>query len=456
MSDRTLFTKLPLLGKGTGQVQSLSSYIEHLAFAHNLRPRQLALLLAEACPEVTTKRALCMVSRDASLYRGTDATRTFREALERATGAELKQSTLEELTKAVSTRNLSSNNRLSRYCPECVKAVEGIPYARLLWELQLVKACPIHKVRLRAGNVCGAAASEHLPKYNRPSMQGVCTQCGSVGFRCIPAAAEAASDEEVWIAAEVEKLLMAQCDAQFDFGEDTLKAGIFDVVEKVYEGSVVRAATQAGMSRSVVCMWMKFGVQPALPWVLRLCFHAGADLVSVFRGKYVQSTGGAVQGTVIDIPRKYQRSPMSLGELAPIVLAAARQPKPLSLPALCRKYNMHPDNVRRGLPAESRLLTQAYMAALRQEESRNFQECVAAYQRAADQLAVAKKAINLRSLQEQAELPTYRSRSPRARAIRQVLAVRRPDLVGMEVPRSPSGAVEVIMAGLKSRRVEGR
>ena len=95
MSDRTLCANLPLLGCGTGQVQSLSSYFEHLAFAHNMRPKQLAALVAEHTGALTTAAAVSMVTRDTSTQRGTASTRKFRCAIEMATGASLEASTME-------------------------------------------------------------------------------------------------------------------------------------------------------------------------------------------------------------------------------------------------------------------------------------------------------------------------------------------------------------------------
>ena len=50
MSERSLFYPRPLTGQGTGQVQSLQSYLEHLALSHNMKPRVLLETLLGAYP----------------------------------------------------------------------------------------------------------------------------------------------------------------------------------------------------------------------------------------------------------------------------------------------------------------------------------------------------------------------------------------------------------------------
>lgn len=93
MSKRTLFYPKALTAQGTDQVQSLLSYLEHLALAHNMKPRALLETLFAAFPmqqptAIADLLRQCRVHGIASM--GTD----LKERLELATGASLSGATL--------------------------------------------------------------------------------------------------------------------------------------------------------------------------------------------------------------------------------------------------------------------------------------------------------------------------------------------------------------------------
>lgn len=452
MSDRTLCANLSLLGCGTGQVQSLSSYFEHLAFAHNMRPKQLAALLAEHTGALTTATAVSMVTRESGTQRGTIATRQFRSAIEMATGASLEAATMESLLHAVSAKKLTNEfKRRGRYCPVCIReAGDELPYGRLLWEFDVVRACPVHNVCLHPAGECAAPQEEVLPLHQRPTMQGVCNRCGSIGHKCDPRPLTTAALEDLWVAKEVEALLAVRGD--LDFNQESLKAGVHDIVNRAYGGSVVRAATAAGMSRSVVCMWFS-GTRPGLPGIVQLCLNAQASVVAAFRGKYERSSTPGGVGMQLSLPKKYRRSPFTDEQIKRFLLDAADSDEPPALEALARLHNLNVDVLRRRFPEETRLLGSASAALRAKRHQQELAKYAEVFALAARSLQARGRPVNKRTLQEEAGVCTFNSRSPRKRALDQVLASARPDLMGKEQTDSRNlSRVEKLMTSLMDGR----
>lgn len=452
MSDRSLCANLPLIGRGTGQVQSLSSYFEHLAFAHNMRPKQLAALVAEHTGALTPAAAVSMVTRESGTQRGTAATRQFRSAIEMATGASLEEATMESLLEAICARRLTHEfKRRGRYCPVCIRQTgDELPYGRLLWEFEVVRACPVHSVCLHQAGECAAPQEEVLPLHQRPTMQGVCNRCGSIGHKCDPRPVTVAAPEDLWVAKEVEALLAVRGD--LDFNQEVLKAGVYDIVNRAYGGSVVRAATAAGMSRSVVCMWFS-GTQPGLPGVVQLCINAQASVVAAFRGKYERSPTPGGLGMQLALPKKYRRSPFTDEQIKKFLVDAAKSDEPPTLDALARQHNLNVDVLRRRFPEETRLLgsTSAALRATRHEQA--LAKYAEVFALAARSLKARGRPVNRRTLQEEAGVCTFNSRSPRKRALEQVLASVRPDLMGREHKTSDNPSrVEKLMTSLMAGR----
>ena len=452
MSDRSLCANLPLLGRGTGQVQSLSSYFEHLAFAHNMRPKQLAAVVAGHTGVLTPTAAVSMVTRHSSTQRGTAATRQLRSAIEMATGASLEDATMESLLDAICARKLTNEfKRRGRYCPVCIRERgDELPYGRLLWEFEVVRACPVHSLGLHQAGECAAPQEEVLPLHQRPTMQGVCNRCGSIGHKCDPRPLTAAAPEDLWVAKEVEALLAVR--GELDFNQESLKAGVYDIVNRVYGGSVVRAAMAAGMSRSVVCMWFS-GTQPGLPGVVQLCLNAQASVVAAFRGKYERSSTPGGLGMQLALPKKYRRSAFTDEQIKKFLVDAADSDEPPTLEALARQHNLNVDVLRRRFPEESRLLgsaSAAFRANRHQQELTKYAEVFAL---AARSLKARGRPVNKRTLQEEAGVCTFNSRSPRKRALDQVLASARPDLMSKEREASRNlSRVEKLMTSLMDGR----
>lgn len=419
MSDRTLFAKLSLMGQGTGQVQCLRSYLQHVAFRHSLKPTRLLSVLAQRYSDVPVSAAASSLQGGANLHTGVYVPQRLRRALELATGENLRASTLEQLYGAFS---LSRSRGLGemRYCAFCVQEDAQPPYARLLWELSFVQACPLHGVKLRRRG-CGAPESEHLPIQERPVLDGVCHLCGSVGFKCVSERPEVADPHSIALAREAARVLELQGRAEFTFDESLLREGISKLVNARYGGSVVSAAQDAGLSRGTVCIWLR-GSRAALPYVLQLCVRTGADVEHLLQGEYVRAAENYAECSDLRVPAQYRYNNLSSQTLKQLLTEASRRPIPPSVHAFAREIGIHIDTPRHRAPQEARLLSSAYARSCAERSQKVEAQYERAYEAAAMGLLAEGRGVHRKSLQERSGVHGFRADSPKRRALERVVA----------------------------------
>jgi hypothetical protein len=201
----------------TGFQESLVSYIERLADAHNITPE---CLMRDYISEklITIKKFDKILYHPAVLdftanYSSADIvnrklildsyyTINLASILSIATGvSELINCTLINLNKVFSTAN---RKKWFYYCPECIYEgnLNNNCYNQLIWELDCVTACPIHNIKLVI-HECLAPAHKRLKSANRKYYPGCCSICGSINYKCTSVQKKNASSEEICIAKKV-------------------------------------------------------------------------------------------------------------------------------------------------------------------------------------------------------------------------------------------------------------
>jgi hypothetical protein len=424
MTARSLLYAQSLMGEGTADVESLRSYIQRLALSHSVKPRALLGILLAAFPLVGIDHDLHTLLQHWGVHGSAEIGVQLQERLQKATGISVKVATLGRFSKVLADVNLvRARTREWFYCPCCVQEGEEPPHGKLLWEVQSVVACPTHRVRLRSTKMCGAGADERLRPSQRPSLSGVCGQCGSVGYRCCAEAPSPASDAEVWIAEQVGRLLALPVDVVSRFSKSTLQVGLEKLVEFQY-GSPVNAALQSGLSRASVWTWVKTDMRPTLPGLMQLCHHAGCDVVSLLGGEFVPLPKTSPVAHRV-LRRTYIRTTHTDAQIREMLLLAAEESAPPTLAAFSRRIGLNEDAPRHRFPEESRVLAAAHAAYARSENQRKFDEALAAYSAAADVLTSKGMLVGAKYLQQEAGLVAFSQNEPRVRAMNIVIAQHR-------------------------------
>lgn len=204
---------IPLLGIGTGSVESLFGYLTRLALAHRVPLSDLIVQVIR--PElgkrggghwvVPASKTKC---RADILGAGPEAD-LWVNTLSKLTGIrDLEHGTLHWIRSCISDEGLLSG--VPKYCQVCMleSLVSGTSdHDPLLMNLEAIYACPKHHVQLNF-KLCSAPREDYLPPRQRVNHPGVCGACGKIGYTCNSQLPERASIEEIRRAVEIEKLVM--------------------------------------------------------------------------------------------------------------------------------------------------------------------------------------------------------------------------------------------------------
>ncbi len=288
--ELTLLYGLRPHGIGTEACQSLKSYIGELANAHRVTPRTL---IKEVLRGKLVEYNLAWNEYNMWKFRGnsssyvgmTETARGLTNVLIEATGIkELEYCSMLPLRGVFNNRGLITSQE--RHCPLCLQeTVEASSlHGSLLWDVACVTACHIHRVQL-VPSECGASKDKHVTSFRRKILSGVCSACGSIGYRCRKETATLASEVEVWKAQQVGELIACFPRASGLFLKQNTIDGLISLVATLADGKPAVAARRAGIRKSVLWGWMKGVCLPSLESLLYLCLTAGVSLVSVLEGR---------------------------------------------------------------------------------------------------------------------------------------------------------------------------
>lgn len=430
MAKRTLFYPQPLLGQDTGDAQSLRSYIERLALSHNMKPRGLLDTLLKEHPLEDLSADLHQLQKRWAVHGFAEVGAQLQSRLEAATGSSLAGATLMRYKGLFASVNLTRAND-PVYCPCCVTESEGaeLPYGRLLWEVQCVEACPVHRVKLRSAKLCGAQPEERLPANQRPSLSGVCIQCGSVGFKCLAKEPLPATGDEIWVASQVRRLLDLPIERVARCSAESLRTGLTELVKCVYGGSVVRASQQAGLSRASVYTWVAGEILAGLPGLLQICFHAKADVCALIDGVYRSLDSSPAEKSpprrLQVVERTYNRSELNDDQIRELLEAAATEAEPPSLMQFARRHGLNVDVPRQRFVREAAVLAAANAQHMQLVYERRYVEAVHAYTAAVQALLRQGLSVHAKSIQKQSGVVAFSQNHPRVRALQEVLSKHR-------------------------------
>jgi hypothetical protein len=425
MLERSLFFGIPLLGAGTGAVESLRSYVFRLAFEHGTKAQALLLLAIERLGWTGTLPALAEVLKLWNLHGGKELARRLVQLLERATGQGLQESTWADFAPLLAEQHLIRTGH-GRYCPLCVQD-EGA-YGQLLWETACVSACPLHAVRLRDSNVCGAP-DDALGRAQRPRLSHVCNSCGSIGFVCIKEEPEAASEGEVWAAKSVADLLATPRAVVSTWTDETVRRGLQALLNAMYGGSVVKAAQAAALGRGTVCTWLKGRARPNLRDLVKLCQTCDADVSKLMSGEFARRSsaheGARPVAADPNLKRIYRARLVPL-EVEQFLRDAASEVPPPSLRQFATLHGTYVEQLWSKWPELSKALVDARHAHARVDSDRRRTEAEQTYERAAQMLQASGLPITPKYLQQASDLVAFSRNTPRVEALMAVVARYRP------------------------------
>jgi hypothetical protein len=148
-----------------------------------------------------------------------------------------------------------------QWCPQCLAedARSGRPlFDRLLWNIGLVKACPLHSTRLETR--CGGCGADRMKHIYRRGLIGFCPRCTRT-FLGSATGSHPASDYEIWTAKQFADLLAGDVAAE-RAAPCAFAQSVELLVELHCKSSYAAFAKAIGRNKSVVATWKSLKALP--------------------------------------------------------------------------------------------------------------------------------------------------------------------------------------------------
>lgn len=295
---RSRLYPLEPIGVGSGEVESLSSYLLRLAAEHCL---PVAALFEEmAAPLVPESRP-----PSKTRYQGFSLHNAARAINGMGMTAAACVQALESLTLRTDLRWLTTMTwqgvfttqywlRPARaWCPACFQSwrrEERVIFEPLLWASRAVTVCPTHKRALVT--VCPHCQGESLP-LTRKSRPGHCPKCqrwlGSTDDAEQPPDGNLVVDLDwrIWAAKAVGELFAAPPVMVATPERSTLRETIARCVDHFTEGRIHAFARHFGIDDSLLRLCLKKQTPPGVELALRIGYLSGVSPVELITGTAV-------------------------------------------------------------------------------------------------------------------------------------------------------------------------
>ena len=310
------------IGIGTPFVESLTGYMIRLAASHAVRVSDLI--------EYELRSSIPYFHAPAGLPNAINGVnenaRNWVSALERFTLRDnLQLLTLLPFASFLPTPFLIRQERA--WCPRCYesqKAQGQDVYEQLVWCLQSVEICPLHKTPLETSCPACHQGLRPLCAVSRP---GFCSRCYQwLGFPRPSTPETLPTDYQAWVAQQFGQLLEIAPHAQ-PVGKENIQKILVRYVASFAEGSRVTIAESAGCCRSSFYNWYKGASTARVDLLLRMCHKLRIPLTSLVTGAIAEPEGDArAEAARQGRRRRPLRTPDQIREV--LRLAAKEQPAP--------------------------------------------------------------------------------------------------------------------------------
>jgi len=403
--QQSMLTPLQPIGIGTWRVESLLSYIRRLAYIHALPLGTLVYrIVMQAMGRSAPQRgATWLLPTKTPGFSGfSESTERMVAALESVTGYHgLQACTLLPLKRAVAEKRLTA--RIPRYCPQCVTEAGELEnvHGQLLWEVCIVSACPVHRVRLVSELGCPAAERQAVGRA--VSLPGICRKCCIVGKTCGSMEIEVATDIEIETASVVGELLAA-----VSAGPSSLSAGGFQVtlrraVEATANHQPSVFARRMLASKTQMPGWLSGKHRPELSRAVDLARLLRCSLHTVLSGgpddAHLATVGPSPRLSSSCVQRR-RRNPVPRAQKLQALRTALDSDDSPSVIRVAASLGVDGSGLRHSFPVEAKRLSAKWRAQQELEHQARFDERVEACRTAFAQLQAEGRVVGLKGLMQ--------------------------------------------------------
>jgi len=297
---RTKLYVVPPLGKGTIYAESLTSYIKRLADAHSV---SVTLLLHNiVIPDNQShikhmhpywRTAMHSVNGSSSMAE------QFVSMFEVEILSKLVGMTLLPLEDIVGRSGRGTLHKNMNICPLCINqmAQHRSVFIPLIWWLEAVSCCPIHKTKLI--DTCPACSAKltAVPNY---TPLGYCPKCGAFlgekNLKINNYEKTAQQEEIVQVASELILYLERRT-----FFRNLFLKGVKQAVDKFSRGNIADFEEASGFPKTRVKQWLSGKNHPRLDDLIKLCVCHHISLVALCSGIITNMENVVVHTNIQDL-----------------------------------------------------------------------------------------------------------------------------------------------------------
>jgi DNA-binding XRE family transcriptional regulator len=285
LTPRSRLFNLKPIGLGTSAVESLTSYFSRLAVEHNISPTSLYIF--ELLPIMRNigvskgvsenKKSIIKSLREISkpVNGASESTKVWIDIIESLTRCrKLKFLTALDWGSLISGKSLLRNSLA--WCVYCLKEwqQEGkVIYEPLLWMINSVTVCPIHRTRLI--DVC-SFCNKHTYFLSAKKRTGHCSHCESWLGPTVNGNDDAPFytkqkdfEHDLWCACTISQWIeVAQ--TSFNPAKDGISTAIRYCIEKTSGGNLTEFARIIGVNGQTVINWASGANKPNLNYLLKI------------------------------------------------------------------------------------------------------------------------------------------------------------------------------------------
>lgn len=270
----------PPLGLGTDQCESLTGYVQRLAAMHGARPGAVLFRILAWIDQSNSRNIGRWSPSPGRLLPGNNINGfnqadSWLRALQYAT----KRSNLDCLTTRGWDANFPTRGFLSSHlawCPRCL-ATDDDSYQRLVWLINPVRACLVHRVPLQRR--C-ARCKRALPVLHDRSLVLSCPHCGGdLRHALADAATSALTEFDFWSAGEIGRLVTGAAAWHKPLSwNPALELNALARARHLPEPAAFARAV--GISKITAWYWLTGKAHPSLPLALHVFHRLGDSLAT--------------------------------------------------------------------------------------------------------------------------------------------------------------------------------
>jgi hypothetical protein len=346
LHTRSILYNIEPIGLGTGQVESLSSYLIRVAYEHNITVGHLfnKMVFPHMNKNYLERSSNYGGNR---FYEGAKTINGYMEnaielvgILEKLTSRnDLSNLTLLKLKKFISLRNLLKDSLA--WCPDCIEnwiSGKKVIYYPLIWLLKPIKICKEHnRFLIDRCHVCNRT----VDILRRQMIPGYCPNCYSIlsidnERRRIN---QTEMNWEIFVYENMEDLLMInpkQIDAQ-GFKRTFIKKLNF-INEEYFKNSIVSFSRYLNTPKSTLRCWLNGINFPSLDNVLKVCFKLNKNILDLLlKSKKLDANIFQINDKqVINNKTNHTRKPLNYDVIEKKLIELSTMKTPLSMNSVAK------------------------------------------------------------------------------------------------------------------------